>query len=214
LVLDAATIIVRGRDAVLLAPRRHVARWRDLTAQEQGALTARIAETQAIAEAEVDGPAGFTFVETGAHLHLEIGARPACADLVGGPLLIAGPEDALLAHLGAYLDQATKIDAAIAFAMPSGVNLIFAHMQEVLDRGGRLPLLVGDYLGASDPAALRRLMDLPNGAELMALGAGAIAFHPKSWLFTFRDGTDALLVGSSNLSASALETGVADTTCR
>ncbi|MFT7183563.1 MAG: HKD family nuclease [Planctomycetota bacterium] len=162
----------------------------------------------------MDGPAGFTFVETGAHLHLEIGARPACADLVGGLLLIAGPEDALLAHLGAHLDQATKIDAAIAFAMPSGVNLIFAHMQEVLDRGGRLPLLVGDYLGASDPAALRRLMDLPNGAELMALGAGAIAFHPKSWLFTFRDGTDALLVGSSNLSASALETGVADTTCR
>jgi superfamily II DNA or RNA helicase len=205
-VLDAATIIVRGPDALLLAPRRHVARWRDLTEPERSALGARIAEAQDLAAPGGDAPARVTFNETGPHLHLEIGASPARRG--DAQLLIAGPEDALLTHLGPYVDQAARIDVAVAFAMKSGVDLIFARLAEFLGRDGRLRLLVGDYLGASDPAALRRLMDLPDGAELMAFEGEAIAFHPKSWLFSFHDGSGALLVGSSNLSASALQTGV------
>jgi hypothetical protein len=82
------------------------------------------------------------------------------------------------------------------------------HLQDLLDRGGVLRLITGDYLDVTDPEALRRLMDLEGPAELKVFEAGVIGFHPKSWIFHFADGSGVALVGSSNLSEAALKTGV------
>jgi HKD family nuclease/diadenosine tetraphosphate (Ap4A) HIT family hydrolase len=122
--------------------------------------------------------------------------------------LIAGGEDALIRHLTPHIDEADRVDIAVSFVMESGVRLLRPHLQDLLDRGGGLRLITGDYLDVTDPAALRRLMDLEGRAELKVFEAGMIGFHPKSWIFHFVDGSGVALVGSSNLSEAALKTGV------
>ena len=122
--------------------------------------------------------------------------------------LIAGGEDGLLQHLTPYIDRASRVDAAVSFVMDSGLKLIQPHLQDLLDRGGALRLLTGDYLDITDPAALRRLLDLNGDATLAVFEAGRTVFHPKAWIFHFADGSGVALVGSSNLSESALRRGV------
>jgi len=63
-------------------------------------------------------------------------------------------------------------------------------------------------MDASDPAALRHLMDLEGNILLYIFEADITAFHPKSWVFRLADGTGIAIVGSSNLSGSALRNGV------
>lgn len=122
--------------------------------------------------------------------------------------LIAGGDDALILHLLPYIDHAASVDIAISFVMESGVRLLRPHLQDLLDRGGMLRLIAGDYMDASDPAALRHLMDLEGNVVLNIFEADITAFHPKSWVFRLADGTGIAIVGSSNLSGSALRTGV------
>ena len=196
--------LTRNAGGFVLAPRAHVRRWADLDPPARAALAEGIAAAQARAG---DGaPAAVRFDELGPHMHIVIGAEPGA--VAAEVDLLDGPEEALLRRLRPSVDAASSVDAAVAFALRSGVDLLFPHFEDLLDRGGRLRLLVGDYMGASDPEALRRLLDLPDGAELLAFEAKTRAFHPKCWLIAEADGGGALIVGSSNLSASGLETGV------
>jgi len=116
--------------------------------------------------------------------------------------------------------------------MVSGLDLIREHLRDLLQRGGRLRFLTGDYLDVTQPDALRQLLDLATVS-----GGGGVAgpkpqtpdpnpcvsvrifqtappenpghsFHPKAYLFRHADGSGTALVGSSNLSATALGNGV------
>ncbi|MCO6384917.1 DUF3427 domain-containing protein [Oceanicola sp. 502str15] len=121
--------------------------------------------------------------------------------------LTTGGNDPLLPLLAERLDQAQSVDLAVAFAMDSGVALLEPWLRELLARGGRLRIVVGDYLDTTDPTALGRLHDL-EGAELYVFETGGLSFHPKAWLFRAADKRGAAIVGSSNLSQSALSDGV------
>jgi len=122
--------------------------------------------------------------------------------------LITGGEDPLLAHLVPHIDQAHHVDVAVAFILGSGARLLQPHLQALLDRGGRLRLVAGDYLDVTDPDALRQLLDLEGDRQLWMFVTKGRSFHPKSWILS-ADGRDAVaIVGSSNLSETALRTGV------
>lgn len=204
---DAQVLLVRRGAGLVLAPRRHVSLWRDLSAHEQAALGARIGAAQTLLET-TDTRARVTLVETGGHVHLRIDPPLAAA----GPLpgvphdrpLISGGEDGLHAHLRPLIDQADIVDLSVSFLMASGVRLVLPHLRDLLDRGGKLRLLTGDYLGVTEPAALRQIMDLEGEVNLYVFQAAHIPFHPKAWMFTFAGDGGALIVGSSNLSRSAL----------
>lgn len=208
---DAQVILVRRDKLLLLAPRRHAARWRDLSAAEQTAVALRIAAAQEQLGL-TDVPVPVRMVETTGHMHLVLG--PPLVSL--GPLLdlphdrplISGGDDALHAHLRPLIDRASSVDLSVSFLMTSGVRLVLPHLRDLLDRGGSLRLLTGDYLDVTEPAALRLVADLEGARQLFVFRASAIPFHPKAWMFGFGDGTGALIVGSSNLSRSALTTGV------
>ena len=125
-----------------------------------------------------------------------------------GRTLVTGPADPLLAHLLPHMDQAIALDLAVAFILESGVAKVIGHIRDLLKRGGRLRLLTGDYLDVTDPAALFELLDLEGNKELRIFEARRLSFHPKSYIFHQSDGTGTAFVGSSNLSESALRTGV------
>ena len=204
---DAQVLLIRQGAGLVLAPRRHVARWRDLSAAEQSALGARIGPAQTLLET-VDSTARVTLVEIGCHVHLRIDPPlTATGPLPGTPHdrpLISGGEDALHGHLRPLIDRAQAVDLSVSFLMASGVRLVLPHLRDLLDRGGQLRLLTGDYLGVTEPAALRMIADLEGERRLHVFQAAQIPFHPKAWMFTFRGDGGALIVGSSNLSRSAL----------
>lgn len=126
--------------------------------------------------------------------------------------LIRGGDDPLLPHLAHHLARATRVDIAVAFVLESGVREILPHLQDLLDRGGRLRLLTGDYLDVTDPGALRKLLDLASGAPdrvvLRAFETSGTSFHPKTYILHRDDGGGIAFVGSSNLSRTALTSGI------
>lgn len=123
-------------------------------------------------------------------------------------LVRGGEIDPLLPHLIENLDRAAAVDIAAAFTLDSGVRMLEEHLRDVLDRGGRVRILTGDYLGVTEPAALLRLLDLQGQFELRIFESGGTSFHPKAYILTGAGGEGVAFVGSSNLSATALRSGI------
>jgi diadenosine tetraphosphate (Ap4A) HIT family hydrolase len=82
------------------------------------------------------------------------------AEKEAGPLLTTGESQPLWPLLEADLARARRLDIAVAFVMPSGVERLYPHLEEHVSRGGSLRLVTGDYLDICDPDALQRLLDL------------------------------------------------------
>lgn len=177
-----------------LAAPRHVDSWADLTASEQFGLLAKLGEALST------GTRGFQVCVEHGHFHL----KPAQADMAR---LATGAGDPLLPLIARGIDGADIVDLAVAFAMDSGVQLIEPWFRDLLGRGGRLRIVVGDYMDVTEPTALYRLADL-DGADLRVFETGSGSFHPKAWLFRAADRRGAAIVGSSNLSRTALTTGI------
>ncbi|MFC4713428.1 DEAD/DEAH box helicase family protein [Planococcus dechangensis] len=113
----------------------------------------------------------------------------------------------LVTHLDRLSKEAVEIHWITAFAMQSGVRIITPFLKEAAERRVPIKLLVGDYLFVTQPEALELLLDELPSAEIRLWKSGGASFHPKSYLFRGEE-TSHLIVGSSNLSKSALTTGV------
>ncbi len=113
----------------------------------------------------------------------------------------------LATHLERLAKEAVEIHWITAFAMKSGVRMILPILQQAAGKGVPIKLLVGDYLFVTQPEALRMLLEEVPKAEVRIWKSGGTSFHPKSYLFRGTENSH-LIVGSSNLSASALTTGV------
>ncbi len=100
------------------------------------------------------------------------------------------------------------MDFAIAFILRSGVGLIREHLRDLLKRGGRVRIVTGDYLDATDPDALVELLDLDGDLTLRVFEAASSTFHPKAYIFHYEHGEGLAIVGSSNLTRPALAGGV------
>lgn len=91
--------------------------------------------------------------------------------------------------------------------MKSGVRLVLPHLQEVIVRGAEVKILVGNYLCITQPEALELLVEHAPQAEIHLYEIRGTSFHPKANLFR-SDAQSHVIVGSSDLSASALTKGV------
>lgn len=104
--------------------------------------------------------------------------------------------------------QSSTIYMLTSFLMKSGVDIIFDDLKTALLNGADVKILTGDYLYVTQPHALLKLLTLPkDNLEIRLWRSNGISFHPKSFIFKHRE-HGAFIVGSSNLSRSALTTGV------
>ncbi|MCA8941850.1 MAG: DEAD/DEAH box helicase family protein, partial [Planctomycetes bacterium] len=122
--------------------------------------------------------------------------------------LIRGEDDELLGHLASCFPEAVQVDVAVAFVLDRGMSLLRPYLEDVLDRGDRVRWITGDYFGVTEPNSLQQLLDLDGSCESHVFESSGTSFHPKSYVFHFRDGDGVAFVGSSNVSASALGNGV------
>jgi superfamily II DNA or RNA helicase len=89
---------------------------------------------------------------------------------------------------------------SVAFVTTSGVAALIETLLALQQKGIKGKILVSQYLNFTQPEALKRLLKLKNLEVKIAIAQN---FHSKGYLFR-RERTFDLIVGSSNLTASAL----------
>ena len=119
-----------------------------------------------------------------------------------------GDTDYLLPKLKASLKRAKTIDIIVGFLMESGVKLLIQDLKQVADKGVRIRILTGNYLNITQPQALYLLKGtLGEKVDLRFYNVPNKSFHPKSYIFEYQEDGD-IFIGSSNMSNSALTTGI------
>lgn len=231
----------------LVIPKRLVATWFETSLEEQRAMLdlVEVVKRQLDETLKPDGyNVGFNHGEAAGqtvmhlHVHLIPRYRGDMDDPRGGvrhvipwkgnykrsattPLSTGGERDPFLRRLLPLFAGATDVWVVAAFVQDSGLEVLRESVFSVLERGGRVRVVTGDYLNITQAEALKRMLDwqgafAPEGeagtfevrvVETRALPGSSRSFHPKSWRFEGPGGAVAF-VGSSNVSYAALKTGV------
>lgn len=114
----------------------------------------------------------------------------------------------LLYQLKISMAQAKQIDIIVSFLMESGVRMLLKDLKVALDRGVRIRVLTGNYLGITQPSALFLIKkELGDKVQLRFYNNKERSFHPKSYIFHYEDMSE-IYIGSSNISRSALTSGI------
>ena len=114
----------------------------------------------------------------------------------------------LLYQLRLSMARAKQIDIIVSFLMESGVRMLLSDLKAALQRGVRIRILTGNYLGITQPSALYLLKkELGDKVELRFYSDKGRSFHPKSYIFHY-DNMSEIYIGSSNISRSALTSGI------
>lgn len=125
--------------------------------------------------------------------------------------VITGDKDKnkyLYYQLKGSISKANKIDIIVSFLMESGVRIILNDLKLALDRGVEIRILTGNYLGITQPSALYLIKkELDNKIDLRFYSDKNRSFHPKSYIFHY-DNMSEIYIGSSNISRSALTSGI------
>ena len=239
---------------LLLIPHRLIPTWFDATPAEQQALLELINDAKRLLDERYQpdgyniginvGPAAG---QTVMHLHVHViprfhgdmddprgGVRHVIPwkgnyldDSDGSSALAIGgesPRDHFWEHLRPHFASARRIDIVAAFIQDSGLRLLQRSLHSVVERGGQIRLLTGDYLQITQVEALQRLLDWSDSSTLSEAedpnSGGSLqtrvvevggqgwprSFHPKSWCFR-SDASGIAYVGSSNISRTALTDG-------
>jgi superfamily II DNA or RNA helicase/diadenosine tetraphosphate (Ap4A) HIT family hydrolase len=128
-----------------------------------------------------------------------------------------GLGDPFLEHVAPLWRRAARVSVLAAFVRQSGLGTIRHLLEEACQSPGfRFRIVAGDYLGITQPEALEQLRGWEalfgdqvevRVVETALLPGPSRSFHPKSWIFESVDG-DSAFVGSSNVSRSALTSGI------
>lgn len=131
-------------------------------------------------------------------------------------LLTTGGDDPLLEQLLHAINHANEIDIAVSFIRDSGLRLLLPALQEAIERSHnnatflKIRILTSDYLGITDPVALRALMALVSPkVEVKVFETKKHSFHMKSYIFVRSDSEStyyrgSAFIGSNNISKAAL----------
>lgn len=106
------------------------------------------------------------------------------------------------------LKKADSVDIIVSFLMESGVKMLLEELDNALKRGAKIRILTGNYLGITQPSALYLLKKkLGSRVDMRFYNEKERSFHPKSYIFHY-ERYSAIYIGSSNISRSALTSGI------
>ena len=128
--------------------------------------------------------------------------------LATSALLVNGHGQPRIGHeVDRELQSADRVDLLCAFIKWAGLRVLEAGLSDLNRRGVPLRVITTTYIGATDPRAVDRLVEL--GAEVrVSYETRSTRLHAKAWLFHRNSGLSTGYVGSSNLSAPALTDGL------
>lgn len=106
------------------------------------------------------------------------------------------------------IKKAHSIDIIVSFLMESGVRLILNDLKLAIDKGVKVRILTGNYLGITQPSALYLVKkELGKNVDLRFYNDKSRSFHPKAYIFHCENYSE-IFIGSSNISFSALTSGI------
>ena len=111
-------------------------------------------------------------------------------------------------QLARSMENASQIDVIVSFLMESGVRMLLKDFKKATGRGVKIRILTGNYLGITQPSALYLVKhELGDSVDIRFYSEKERSFHPKSYIFHYKDHSD-IYIGSSNISKSALTSGI------
>lgn len=116
--------------------------------------------------------------------------------------------EALINEILLAIERSSSIYILTSFVMKSGVELLQQALKKAIDCGAEVKICAGDYLYVTQPEALKKLIELDERIEVRLWRSNGRSFHPKAYMFQYQENEGALIIGSSNLSHSALTNGV------
>ncbi|WP_088034872.1 DEAD/DEAH box helicase family protein [Evansella clarkii] len=116
--------------------------------------------------------------------------------------------ESLVEELKKSISRSSSIYILTSFVMKSGVEVLAGPLKEALSRGAVVKICTGDYLFVTQPKALWKLISLDERIEVRLFKSNGRSFHPKAYMFQYEADEGDLIIGSSNLSRSALTHGV------
>ena len=139
------------------------------------------------------------------HRHL---IRPSTPLSEAALLTNAHDEPSLGAELRAELESADQVDLLLAFVKWHGLRVLEPELRRLRERWAPLRVITTTYMGATERAALDRLVNELGAEVKIQYDAVRTRLHAKAWLFHRNTGFNTAYVGSSNLSRAALLDGV------
>jgi superfamily II DNA or RNA helicase/HKD family nuclease len=113
----------------------------------------------------------------------------------------------LIEKIQEYIETSSTIYILTSFVMKSGVRLLKETLKKAAERGADIKICAGDYLFVTQPEALCELISIHPDIEVRLWRSRGVSFHPKAYLFE-NTKSGYFIVGSSNLSKSALTEGI------
>lgn len=111
-----------------------------------------------------------------------------------------------LKTLNFELETSDSADFMVSFIRWSGVQLLLRRLSDMESENKKVRILTSVYMNITQPQALRKLMELSN-VEVRIFDSGKESFHTKAYLFHRKSGLNTAIIGSSNLSQAALDSG-------
>ena len=134
--------------------------------------------------------------------------RPAVPLSRAALLTNATSDPKLGSELRAELATADRVDLLCAFIKWSGLRILEPELRALRERGAPLRVLTTTYMGATEQAALDRLVNDLGAQVMISYETQSTRLHAKAWLIRRSSGFDTAYVGSSNLSRAALLDGL------
>ena len=120
-------------------------------------------------------------------------------------MLISNRDTTMYDQLKNSIEKANEILINVSFIRDSGIKLLIPYLSEAIQNGKSIKILTSDYMQVTEPNALYRLLEIDK--VKIFNNSKNISYHPKTYIFKQNNLVD-IYIGSSNISHSALMTGV------
>jgi superfamily II DNA or RNA helicase len=146
--------------------------------------------------------------EIRSHLNTESLAVPSTPMSVSSLLTGAGDDPQLEHEIRAEMMSADRVDILVSFIKWSGLRLLIPAFEDLVRRKVPVRIITTSYMGASDAEAVEWLARQVGFAVQVSYDTARTRLHAKAYHFFRKSGFSTAYIGSANMSAPAMTSGV------